>query len=685
MATRTRWGAGFCFASFSLISFLYAFAGIFLGVSAKECFIFTLYQVFLFFLPGFAAFYRFYPYKTVSPLRLVFASFTIGYGLNITTYFFATLFSLTRWGILVSLIGMTVFFSAGAFCRKEPVTVLHLNREDAVLIAVFCFFSIVTFFGYCGNTLPSSSEPSVFYHQDSLYWVENAAALKISFPPQELRYSGMRLFYHYFASIYVAVASFATGINCFTIAYSLYNLCRCILLLGGLHFAAQELIGQKKMRLLFLISVLFTTGIERYSLMKYVNQLIFLPFGFDIAVGFGAYFSTLLFRQFNTTVFRKDLCFLSAVLLFLCAGHKAPVAVIYISFAGVLCLGWLMEKKYKHAFLYGGAIIAAFTIVMIGCIGVFLPGESRVNAGSFGLNATLKYTHFYEVLHAYRRLSAAGSFRDQLLSVMTWAGSMILLLLCIHPFMWVAIAIGIFYASKGKKWDNVNIALLFSVVAGTALSILNEQDGMSQLYYCIAGYVPGFLFAMRNIELGRKNRTAITAVLMIFFLVWGAKNYFIDSGVIDTALFVGRKIIYGYSNSKLDGTPETGYPANSFQLSDYEALCWIRDNTERDSLIVSDRDVRMEQRIYMCHGAFSERQMYLEGDVYLYGAYTTEREERRDRIRWLYLNDEEAFEKAKMDGIDYIIQTKWIQPEYLGYGCEPVFESETIRVWKVNE
>ncbi|MBQ3373443.1 MAG: hypothetical protein IJG40_09970 [Oscillospiraceae bacterium] len=440
------------------------------------------------------------------------------------------------------------------------------------------------------------------------------------------------------------------------------------------------------MQILFLVSVLFTTGIERYTLMKYVNQLIFLPFGFDIAVGYGAYFAAFLYRQFKTAVFRKDLLFLSAVSLFLCIGHKAPVAVIYIFFSGVLCLGWLLKKKYKHAFYYGGAILVVFFIVMIGCIGFLLPGESRVSAGSFSLNASLKNTHFYEILHAYRRLSEAGSLWDKAVSAATWGGAMALFLLCIHPLMWYIMLLGIIEAFRERKWDSINLALVLSTITGTALGVLNEQEGMSQLYYCIAGYVPGFLFAMRNISRERKKRgwTALKAALMVFFLIWGMKNFFVDSGMVETAVFVGKKIVRGYSDNRIEGDPILGYPANSLQLSDYEALSWIRDNTEKDCLIVSDRDVRLEQRVYMCYGTFSERQMYLEGDVYLYGAYSREREERRDRIRWLYLNDEEAFEKIKADGADYIIQTKWIRPEYLGKGCTPVFENETIRVWRIN-
>ena len=120
------------------------------------------------------------------------------------------------------------------------------------------------------------------------------------------------------------------------------------------------------------------------------------------------------------------------------------------------------------------------------------------------------------------------------------------------------------------------------------------------------------------------------------------------------------------------------------QFSDYEALCWIRDNTPVDSILVSDRDIRLEQHTYMYHGTFAERRMWLEGDCYLYGAYWQERDERRNDIRLIYLNYPEALEKAKADGVDYVIQTKWIKPDFEGNGCTPVFENETVIVWKID-
>ena len=118
-----------------------------------------------------------------------------------------------------------------------------------------------------------------------------------------------------------------------------------------------------------------------------------------------------------------------------------------------------------------------------------------------------------------------------------------------------------------------------------------------------------------------------------------------------------------------------------------EALIWIRENTPKDSIVLSDRSIMDEEmRYYMYYGAFSERQMYIEGDIYFRERYVLEREELATIVEEVFLNSDEALRKSISDGIDYIIQTKWLTPDFKPNETmtELVYESDTIRVYEIK-
>ena len=209
------------------------------------------------------------------------------------------------------------------------------------------------------------------------------------------------------------------------------------------------------------------------------------------------------------------------------------------------------------------------------------------------------------------------------------------------------------------------------------MGLFNAQEGVSQLYYTLSSFIPALLFGIRHITLNRKWRQKTVCIIVILITGIQCFWFFHDSGVLKAALY-GFNELTGLKEDQNETVPY------SMQYADYEALVWARDNTESDSLFLTDRSVLCDLDNYMYYGTFSERQMYLEGDRYFYGTYTKERERRREIITSLYNNDIEAFDASVTDGVDYIIQTKWITPEYDGYGCTRVFETDTITIWKIN-
>lgn len=666
---------------FSVLSLVLSVSAIFLNVPLEKCIRFSLYQVFLIFLPGTALTVVLFKHKEFTYLSFLFISYALGYAVNILEYFLLVFVGIS--GRNANCISVSVCVAALLYAClvKHTTRFKHFSREDLLWGVLFSLLIFVLYFAYSANcVIPSESNNSAFYHKDGLYWVENAAALKLAFPPPELRCNGMKFYYHYFSGIHLAFSSLVTGIDLFSLAYPLYVLTRALIVFGGAYTAAHVIIRNNYLRYIFVFALLFSTGLEKYTEVHYIAQLIYIPMGFDLALGYGAYVFALMFDQ-DRKKFNLTECICTALAMLMAAGHKAPLALIFMAFAGVICLKWLLKKEFSKVFIYGFALIAVFSFVMIVCIGVFNPAESGNNAGEFGINANLRNTRLY-AWHEHYRMADATSFSEIILSLSTWALAMGCMLLAVNPFILLVDAICVFKMTRNRSWDFFNSALLISALFGTCMGMFTLQSGMSQMYYSMASFLPGLLLGLKDCEISKRKASAFCAVAAGFLLLIQSEFFLRD--VLDFSLQKFQTLCAGGLPSPPENGTDYPYAPDSIQYADYKALEWIRENTPADSIIISDRDICLEQRTYMYHGTFCERQMYLEGECYLYGMWD-ERDERRDRVRWIFLNDEDAFLTVKEEGADYIVQTKWIRPDYQGHGCTLVYETDTINVWKIDQ
>ena len=663
-------------ALFACLSLLCSLGGILCGATLSQCVRFSLYQTFFVFFPGLAAALILAENEADDEIGMFCLSYALGYACNVIAYFLTAGSGLTKTAAWI----FAVVFAAAALIviiqRKGKTRLAYAGRDGLFYGAVFAVFLIVVFFAYSArHSVPTEAGDSVVYHADALYWIENAAALTKSFPPAELRMSGTTLYYHYFASAFLAMTEMITGIDVFTLGYALYPFGKCLILFGGLYSLSAVLFQEKWKRAFFLLALLFTTGLERVTIANYVAHIVSLPFGFDIAYGFGAYFIAAFSRQFFEPGFRIRGCLLSTVTFLMCAGHKAPVALIYLLIAGVLCLSWLLKKQPLKAVLNGFLILSVFFFVMIGCVGWMNGEETRVNAGAFSHVATLRASPLFEG-YEEAALSRAGGIRGWI-PVLALYGKLILeLCLLIHPLILLLEVNGIAGCFKRRKADGLDLALMSAVGFGLFMGLFNAQEGVSQLYYTLATYLPGMAFGLRHLEpeRGKIQKGICTAAGILFCIqcVW----FFGSCGAAADMKAGIRNMLHGQEN-RVESIPD------SLQKTDYDALVWVRDNTEDNTVIASDRSVICGIDNYMYYGTFAERQMYLEGDRYFYETHLEEREERRELLTKLYQNDPAAIERLKADNVAYILQTKWITPEYEGSGCQKVYETETMVVWKI--
>lgn len=630
--------------------FVYCCMGILLKGSLFDTMAVSLWHIAGTILPGMAlaallsrkhAQYRIIEWLTIS--------FALGYCANILSYFLFVPFQLQMlipyWGIALTVGSLFVLV------RSEfRFSVQKINRADMMGLACLTVCLGITYLCYSAYNAAPVSNVYPTYATDLMYWIENASALANSFLPMDPRVSvGETYYYHFFSSIQIAYVSLLSGADIFTLGTVFFALGKTVLCFGAFYLLLSRY--SPKLQWFGLIAILFCTGLEEKSIVTYCHHLWINPFGFDIGYAFEALFLyCFLHQEENSFDFNN---FLLCILFFaVCCGSKAPNALVILVIPGVICLKWLTEKEYTKAFGYGLSLLFIFALIMITCIGLFI---ASVGDGSMEISVP---------------------DGEKVLQTVVYSNPLIIGLF--------ALCLGLFVLDK-KVRSIVSIAASLCGFSGLLLGVIVTQDGHSEMYFTMSAFVPCLLFAAEVLD--RYEWKHIVAKRTVATLAG-----FVMAGEIVSMLFVGYHGGIGqYAKKGLknilckDAVAQQFCDASSFTFADYDALAWVRDNTPRDSVLLSDRSVINKEDGFMYYGAFSERQQYLEGDRYFRDRYLEERTRRRLFIEKVFANDEDALKRIAEENIDYVIQTKRITPGFEGNSsilCL-VYETSTVRIYDV--
>jgi len=227
---------------------------------------------------------------------------------------------------------------------------------------------------------------------------------------------------------------------------------------------------------------------------------------------------------------------------------------------------------------------------------------------------------------------------------------------------------------------------------GILLTHLTHQYGGSEIYFLLAAYpfAAAGVFAAANsfrFGLGKKRRAALL-LCAVFAVVSAAISIapalsFYGQTVKDASHYaVGSpgRIDDEYKLMAID------YKRFDFITEkEYEAMLWLKTNTKKDAVVISDRVILNNK--YMYGTAFSERVFFLEGYVYITSydedaPYYGEIEQRLSLTHALYEGDAAALSEIKAFGVEFLCLSKWQHPE-LRFGEEVVFENEDIIVYRL--
>ena len=374
------------------------------------------------------------------------------------------------------------------------------------------------------------------------------------------------------------------------------------------------------------IIILFTTGWEKCSVVTYFHHILLCPFGFDIGYAFGIIFLGFMYEQWKEEKLKISWLVLTNLTWVVCVGAKAPIASVLLLAPGLICVYWLFKKRIKKSIIYGGTILGNFLIISIFCVGM-------LDVASEGTASYYLQFHSIEDLKYFN----GNSYPLIIAIFMQWV--------CLNP----------------------------------ALTV----DGSSEMYYGMAAFIPLYYFALLVI-MNMRQRTQIHSSKKI-------KNTMKCIILMATVIGTYRFMFLAYSGTgavRMSLTNLKNYVAiATVDTSDMDGLRWIRDNTSTDALIVSDDAVITGEDTNYAYGIVSERQQYLEGSHMLrFGDENLQAEiGRREKIiSLMYNNDVEALKQLEEEGVDYIVQTVSITPQFvanMNY-LELVAESKNIRVYR---
>ncbi len=527
------------------------------------------------------------------------------------------------------------------------------------------------------------------YLRDIQYWVNVTVGLFLNFPPQAPYLDGFILNYHYFSNIHVAFSSLVSGIDIFTLSFPLYPLTKSLLLIGGLNYLLDTFRATKWQKALLLIAICFSTGYERISIVTNFHHFHLAPFGLDIGFAFGAFFIASFTEQYRESDAPLNWPSYLMTLLFyaVMVGAKAPLAAVLSIYPAVLCLHWLLKKKYSHAFAYGIGILVLFLVISIFFVGMF----SAVNNLS-----EVQRMRFYTINELLITRKFPLMAANLIISVLYRSLTAQPLLILLYALACVKFLVDIYRKRIGNSDIPIRIALIYTTLISILLSQIINIAGRSEMYFMIAAYLPLSalgIYALSHSE--QSNYPVIQKVfLAISFLILAIQVYFFLFAAWGgfNAMKSLKEGVANLTGTSANVSLNDEFSASSIQRSDVEGLVWIREKTPKDAIIAVDRATFQADAsgisYYFYYVMFAERLMYIEGTSMLYvlkDVDDTIITQRQQLMQALYSDPDAAYDKIKAEGIDFIVQTKRITPEFEpGKNFASVFSTDSLNIYKVE-
>lgn len=483
------------------------------------------------------------------------------------------------------------------------------------------------------------------YHQDMIWSIGNAAAVRFGLPFSDMRAAGLTLNYHFFNDALAGLLAWGTGCTAWQgLAFYWYGP----------------------------VLALAITGLYRVARLMDAAPLVAAAAVAVVYFGSPAA-STLPTNLFTNANAQGTAMAALAGILLLCS-LPAPTEK-----AGLLRRFVLALLSFSAACMIKSTIGALLLLALAAALAVgvftrqFAPHHLCVLAGGalgFGLAYTLVLSH------AINNLLFAGLAQlRQLPQALTTHLALPILLLYFAGLIYSLLHF--------SALTTLRLTLNAAAVGGMLAVVLYSHYSASHLYFALTAVPCAVLSLLPFVSAAQKRfagRVLPIAGGIVLAFCMAAQLY-----TAQDALRTGTQAAL-----RCLGLRE--YPASETTLTDedWAAAQWLRTNTPQDAVFMTNRNNKQQQAaegVFHFYSAASQRRCYLESYRYAldYDAAYHEIRRRLEQVSdavFFRLPEADAFALAREEQVDYLLVSLLV-PDAPRWQATPVYENQYIRLYAV--
>ena len=625
-------------------------------------------------------------------------AFFAGWAMVLAEYFLS---QLTGTGNLLFVIGPVC--SAAYICllikgRLRPLITRRLSPAR-IPASYFLFIALLMAYVFMFTQfqyLAPEYAQNVHSSLDKVYQMSLIGSLSHGYPLVDPLVHGRIVHYHIFSQILLAVPvmlfdmspdflvmSCTPYLTVFLVGLSMYSLFRCFC-------RRQDRAGVYSLS--FLLSNMF---IGRSISTSYMFRMLLINenyAGFSAAcIIAGVIVLRVYFRSDEPRKRRSSLALLT-VMSMLMTGIKAPLGLILAGgLVGTFLLGLILRKiTIREALppvLLSGAgfyVVFDFLLSLNGSNGV--GGESIFNFGNIAGVCFWKD----DVTAAMKSMGLPPLLR---LAVVFGLFLVVFFTIYLLPFAVGYIRELVMVIRGQKDYDFARITIYACALVGFIAMMMLRYSGHSQVYFGVSTTAFAPIIAFWFFEDADRITSRFVSALLKISRVW----FF--AMLLFTTVTLAMCFRDNLPAMMKHADPSSSYNKyKTLSAEEYEAVKWIKENTEDDALFATQMykstgsdDYSVDNRWHHCHflyAAYAVRNFYLEGSGYTFT--DVEVEDRREMIKNTNkLYDPENASRgddARELGVDYVMVTQKIYPtpDLSSADYVKVFSNNDIDIYKVE-
>ena len=658
------------------------FSSLFLGVSTLKTIVCLLIVLVAIQTPGYLlitrSFDRFNYFTTK-----VAAGFFLGFALIIPVYILSVYFRAVwiLWAYaLICLLVSVVYFVKDRKTLKSRLGRILSDTDGYFLVSLLIYAVLVFLYIQIEPHIKVSEYVSLY--PDRVWHFGIIDAFSADFLPKvPWSASTMELKYHFFNDLFYSIIKRMTNYGPDLLLLDVSPFINCYIIPASLYSFFHELKVDRKY--CFLGTVVFIPcaffGMSPFQHL-YSNMN---------SVGIGFACAAILFTVLARIAEEKSAfgTVFALVLLFLLTGLKSPFAlIIVIAICGSLIVAVVFRLKTGPK-LYWLLLSVLSVIVYLATYYCLASPDSRnfSNRDIIGVGDAFLFTNnpfFKPFIDSFETVKSSGFLGIAVVIVV-----MIVFLVgaCIVPFTMKMIKDIDMIFIKHETVDFFYLTLYAVIIVGITANIVISIDN-NMAYFGFIAEIPIVYLTIISLNDAGNAVRALTALLLVF-------------GIVSMCVVIASDLSdkkESFAVSKIDNEQNYNEP-QLFSKYEYKAMNWIKQNTDSDSVIASDRYSLYSEMYYdidnryfsrwFYYSAFSERNYFYEGTGYIGVRDPDERLKLYGQNRELYSSEtEDRSMLAKQYGIDYMIVSKRIHPDlYLSSeGISKCYENRDIDIYQVQ-